>query len=85
MTIKRNLFQPAELYEDFEAVNLDYIKELHLDIGVMKSVLERFSDDDTIQQMAQYFIRVDLNLIGNLKHEVLYDREQAEKFRRISG
>jgi hypothetical protein len=83
--IDRKGIQPAELYRLFESMDLDYIKELHLDIGVMKAVLERFSDDDAIQQMAHYFIRLNFNLIDNLKHEVLYDREQAEKFGRISG
>jgi len=71
------------LYRIMEKENMEHIGELHLDIGAMRAVLERFPDDDPIQQMAEYFIRADTNLIENLTEEVLYDRTTAEEFERI--
>jgi len=73
----------AALYRIMEKENMEHVGELHLDIGAMRSVKERFPEDDQIQQMAEYFIRVDLNLIENLTEEVLYDRTTAEEFERI--
>lgn len=73
----------AGLYRIMEKENTKHIGELHLDIGVMRAVLERFPDDDHIRQMAEYFIRVDMNLIENLTEEIEYGRTTAEEFERI--
>jgi hypothetical protein len=66
-----------------EAQDMEHIGELHLDIGTMRAVLERFPSDDPIQQMAEYFIRVDMNMIENLTEEIQYERKQAEEFERV--
>jgi len=73
----------AALYRCMEAQDVEHIGELHLDIGVMRSIIERFPDNDQIRQMAKYFIRHDLNLIDNLIEEIEYEREQTEEFERI--
>lgn len=71
------------LYRILEAENMEHIGELHLDIGTMRAVLERFHEDDQIRQYAEYFIRVDLNVIENLTEEIGYDRRTAADLERI--
>lgn len=73
----------SDLYRAFEAADLDGIKELHLDIGVMRSVLEGMPSDEPTHQWLQYFIRVELNMIDNLIEEIQYERQQAEEFERV--
>lgn len=73
----------ANPYRIMEKENVEHIGELHLDIGTMRAVLERFPDNDEIQQMAAYFIRADMNLIENLTEEIQYEREHAEEFEGI--
>ena len=73
----------AALYLIMEKENMEHIGELHLDIGAMRTVLERFPNDDHIRQHAEYFIRLYLNLIENLTEEIEYDRTTAEEFERI--
>jgi hypothetical protein len=73
----------AGLYWCMEAQDVEYVGELHLDIGVMRSLIERFPDDDQIQQGAQCFIRTAINKIDNLIEDIKYERERAEEFTRI--
>lgn len=82
---QRDFFGPnvSDLYRIMEAQDMEHIGELHLDIGTMRAVLERFPDDDPIQQMAEYFIRVDMNIIENLTEEIQHERKQAEEFERV--
>jgi hypothetical protein len=60
----------SDLYRVFEAVDLDGIKELHLDIGVMREILERLQEWEPTYQWLQYFIRVELNMIDNLTEDI---------------
>ena len=71
------------LYRVMERENVEHIGDLHLDVGAMRAVIEKFPDDDQIQQMAEYFIRADMNFIENLTEEIEYDRTTAEEFERI--
>lgn len=73
----------SNLYRVMEAQDMEHIGELHLDIGTMRAVLERFPSDDPIQQMADYCIRVDVNMIENITEEIHYERKQVEEFERV--
>ena len=75
----------AELYRIMEAADLEAIAELHRDIGVLRSVRERFAGDDWIEQMTVYLIKVDRFMIENIMQEVEDQRELTKELERISG
>ena len=69
----------ADIYRMMEAQDLAEIRELHQDIGVMRSLKERWPGDDWIRQMADYLIRVDSYIIENLTEEIRDERNRAEE------
>ena len=75
----------VELYRVMEAADLDAIADLHRDIGVLRSVRERFAGDDWIEQMTAYLIKVDRFMIENIMQEVADQRELTKKLERIFG
>ena len=68
------------LYQIFAQENLKYIKDLYREIDLMESLKKRFLSDEEIKQYAEYFIRVNLAEIENLKDEILYDRKTIKEF-----
>ena len=72
-------FTLADLYRTFEQENLGYINDLHIEFGVMRTLMERFPDDDTIKQWAEYFIRLNGYEIESLMGEIEYDRQTARE------
>ena len=70
------------LYQIFAQENLKYIKDLYREIDLMESLKKRFLSDEEIKQYAEYFIRVNLVEIENLKDEILYDRKTIKEFSR---
>ncbi len=75
----------VELYRIMHAADMDAIAELHRDIGVLRSVRERFAGDDWIEQMTAYLIKVDRFMIENILQEVEDQRELTKELERISG
>jgi hypothetical protein len=73
----------AELYQEFEKRNLEYIAECHRTIGVMIRLRERFPDNDRIQQWARYFIGVEQAEIENLMEDIKNGRETAREFGKL--
>jgi len=70
------------LYQIFAQENLEYINDLYREIDLMESLKKRFLSDEEIKQYAEYFIRVNLVEIENLKDEILYDRKTIKEFSR---
>ena len=70
------------LYQIFAQENLKYINDLYREIDLMESLKKRFLSDEEIKQYAEYFIRVNLAEIENLKDEILYDRKTIKEFSR---
>ena len=70
------------LYQIFAQENLEYINDLYREIDLMESLKKRFLSDEEIKQYAEYFIRVNLAEIENLKDEILYDRKTIKEFSR---
>jgi len=70
------------LYQIFAQENLEYINDLYREIDLMESLKKRFLNDEEIKQYAEYFIRVILVEIENLKDEILYDRKTIKEFSR---
>ena len=70
------------LYQIFAQENLKYINDLYREIDLMESLKKRFLSDEEIKQYAEYFIRVNLVEIENLKDEILYDRKTIKEFSR---
>ena len=68
------------LYQIFAQENLEYINDLYREIDLMESLKKRFLNDEEIKQYAEYFIRVNLVEIENLKDEILYDRKTIKEF-----
>jgi len=68
------------LYQIFAQENLEYINDLYREIDLMESLKKRFLSDEEIKQYAEYFIRVNLVEIENLKDEILYDRKTIKEF-----
>jgi len=68
------------LYQIFAQENLKYINDLYREIDLMESLKKRFLSDEEIKQYAEYFIRVNLVEIENLKDEILYDRKTIKEF-----
>ena len=68
------------LYQIFAQENLEYINDLYREIDLMESLKKRFLSDEEIKQYAEYFIRVNLAEIENLKDEILYDRKTIKEF-----
>ncbi|HLA04550.1 MAG TPA: hypothetical protein VJZ16_01075 [Syntrophales bacterium] len=69
----------AKMYREFEKDNLDTINCLHIECGVMRSLIERFPGDNTRVQWAEYFIRLNGAEIEKLMEEVEYDRRTARE------
>ena len=69
----------AELYREFEKDNLDTINYLHIECGVMRSLIERFPGDNIMRQWAEYFIRLNGVEIENLVEEIRYDRRTTRE------
>jgi len=76
-------FTMDDLYQTFEQENIEHINDLHREIGLMKSLIERFPDDKEIKQFSEYFIRIGLVEMEKLAKEVLYDRETTKEFSRV--
>ena len=55
-----------------------YCLSLHIECGVMRSLIERFPGDNT-RQWAEYFIRLNGAEIEKLMEEVEYDRRTARE------
>jgi len=70
------------LYQIFAQENLEYINDLYREIDLMESLKKRFLSDEEIKQYVEYFIRVNLVEIENLKDEILYDRKTIKEFSR---
>ena len=68
------------LYQIFAQENLKYINDFYREIDLMESLKKRFLSDEEIKQYAEYFIRVNLVEIENLKDEILYDRKTIKEF-----
>ncbi len=73
----------ADIYRVMKAQDLAEIQELHRDIGVMRSLKERWPADDWIRQMADVLIRTDIFIIENLTEDIHYERQQAEELDRL--
>jgi hypothetical protein len=70
--------------ETLESISIDIgslIEEHYSDVGVMKNLKMRFKDD-TIQQYADYFIRIDLASIEELGEERDGYEKRLNKLRR---
>jgi len=73
----------ADLYQLFEAENMDCISDLHQEIGVMKAIQETFPGNVSIEQWTDYFIRLNQVIIQNFMEDVIRDRKTASEFERI--
>jgi len=73
----------ADLYQLFEAENMNCIAELHQEIGVMKAIQETFPGNISIEQWTDYFIRLNQIIIQNFMEDVVRDRKTASEFERI--
>lgn len=63
-----------EIYDAIEADNLDALRFLAEDIGVMNKVREAFRGDQEIQDYATYFIIMDNDQMQRLMEEIEGDR-----------
>lgn len=73
----------ADLYQLFEAENMDCINELHQEIGLMKAIQETFPGNVSIEQWTDYFIRLNQVIIENFMEDVIHDRKTASELERI--
>jgi len=73
----------AAIYREVEQDNLDTINSLHIECGVMRTLIERFPGDNTIKQWSEYFIRLNGAEIENLMEDVEYDRKTAAELERL--
>ena len=73
----------ADLYQLFETENMDYLNELHQEIGLYKAIRETFPENDSIEQWTDYFIRLNGAIIENVMEDIRRDRETTGKFERV--
>jgi len=66
-----------EIYEEIESDNLDTIRFLAEEIGVMLRVRETFRDNQEIRDYTTYFIIMDHEKIRMLTEEIERGREKA--------
>jgi hypothetical protein len=74
----------AELYREYEKIDLAFIRECHTDSGVLRGFIEK-CDDDYRRQWAEHFIRVNSIEIENAMEDVEYDRQTASELERLHG
>lgn len=65
-----------EIYQAIEEDNLDYIRFLAKDIGVMNRIREAFRDDEEIQGWAKYVTILIHDRIQELTEEIKRDRQK---------
>ncbi len=66
-----------EIYEEIERDNLDTLRFLAEDIGVMNKIRETFRDNQDIQDYMTYFIIMDHEQMQMLTEEIERDREKV--------
>ena len=65
-----------EIYQAIEEDNLDYIRFLAEEIGVMNKIRETFRDDQEIQDYTTYFIIMDYEKIRTITEEIERGRQK---------
>jgi hypothetical protein len=73
----------SAMYEIFEKDYLEAISFRHIDNGVLRSLIERWPEDDVMKQWCEHFIRLNGAEIENLMEEVLYARNRAREFKAL--
>jgi hypothetical protein len=73
-----------DIYEIIELDNLDYIRELHSEIGVFIGLKETFQDE-TIRQYSDYFIRINGATIEAIEEEIIENRATAQRLKELCG
>ncbi|MDO9527764.1 MAG: hypothetical protein Q7J27_01245 [Syntrophales bacterium] len=71
-----------EMYEVMDAENLDHLRDVHQELGMLRSLKETFQDNK-IGQYCDYFIRICGAEIESVVEEIQYGREAIKGFKGI--
>jgi hypothetical protein len=72
------------LYEAYEAIDQQFIRDCNIDSGIMRNFAENCSDP-YMREFAEHFIRVNEIEVSNLMEEMKNDRLEAARLERIQG
>ncbi len=82
MVIRSNV---EEMYRESISNNLDHIRNITRNIGVLRSLAERYKDyqDHELKQLISHSILDEVESINSVRREIEHDRARLEEFNRV--